>query len=422
MPTNRRRFIGRAQDLNLYGITIDHAEGHSFTDIQGRTYLDFLSAASSLPLGYGRQDLLDAYVAQCHKVPHTCTVYTDTKIVHEYARALVATSGIEGAKVLFGAYGSDAIEAALKCAQVYTKKKRILAFEKSYHGGGFLSLGVSGFPSMKTGLGFPPFFEHLPYPNEENHTQVLASIKAELTKGDVACLLMETILGDGGVIVPPTEFYQAVVPLLHAHGAILLLDEIQTGVGRTGTMWAYQGFGITPDLFCTAKAMGGGYVPLSACIGKPEIIDSLREAQGAFTFAGHAATCAVGLAVLHAIERENILTNVRIQGELLQAAFRAGLKSNPLFEEVRGQGLMIGIALRSNTSIGPLVGMRCLDKGVYIGYYGPQNNVLRVHPHLNIDSPTALDGAARIIDAIRSFAEDPKRSLPEQSFRSFFTN
>lgn len=125
------------------------------TDTGGRTYLDFLSAASSLPLGYGRQDLVDAYVAQCHKVPHTCTVYTDTAIVHEYAQRLTATCGIAGAKLLLGAFGSDAIDAALKCARAYTGKRRFLAFERSYHGGGVLSLAASGFPTMKDGLSLP---------------------------------------------------------------------------------------------------------------------------------------------------------------------------------------------------------------------------------------------------------------------------
>ncbi|MFO0945652.1 MAG: aspartate aminotransferase family protein [Planctomycetota bacterium] len=421
MATDRRQCIGRAQNLDLYGITIDHGTGHRMTDTEGRTYIDFLSAASSMPLGYGRQDLIDAYVAQCHKVPHTCTVYTDTEIVHEYARRLTATSGIERAKLLYGAFGSDAIDAALKCARAYTGKRRFLAFERSYHGGGFLSLAASGFPNMKEGLSLSDSFTHLPYPDRSRWDRELSSLEAELRSGDVACLLMETILGDGGVVETTDEFFAAVLPLLHQHGAILVLDEIQTGIGRTGTFWAYERYGITPDLFCAGKALGGGYVPLSACIGKPEIIDSLKEAQGAFTFAGHAASCAVGLALLDAFNRENILANVRSQSELLRSTLQAGLTNNPLFAEVRGRGLLLGVSLRSNHSIGPVIGLRCLERGLYLGYYGQQNNVLRVHPHLNIDTQTAIDGATILVEAMRDVASDPSHFLGERTFKSFFS-
>lgn len=420
MSVDRNLYIGRAQDLNLYGITIDHAAGHSFTDKEGKTYLDFMSAASSLPLGYGRKDLVNAYVRQCEKVPHTCTVYTFSEIVQQYAKKLTETSKIPAAKLLFGAFGSDSIEASLKCAQAYTGKPRILAFHKSYHGGTFLSLAANGFDGLKKNLVLPKFFTHLPYPEKAVATDVLKMIGEELKKGDVACLLMETILGDGGIIETDRNFFSSVVDLLHSHGAILILDEIQTGVGRTGTFWGYEQFDFLPDLFCTAKALGGGYVPLSACIGKPEIIDSLENAQSAFTFSGHAASCAVGLQLLQAFEKESILKNVQNMSGILRNTFERGLHDCPIFEEVRGRGLMLGIALKSEQSIGPKIGMMCLDRGVYIGYYGQKNNVLRIHPHLNIDEATARTAALSVIDAVRAFVSDPS-GVHGKSFASFFT-
>lgn len=417
---DRNLYIGRAQDLNLYGVTIDRADGHSFTDIEGKEYLDFMSAASSLPLGYGRKDLVNAYVQQCEKVPHTCTVYTFSEVVQQYAKQLTETSKIPGAKLFFGAFGSDSIDASLKCAQAYTGRKRILAFHKSYHGGTFLSLAASGFDGLKKHLALPQCFTHLPYPAKPVFEDVLNQIKQELEKGDVACLLMETILGDGGIIEADPNFFPKVIELLHSHGAILILDEIQTGIGRTGTFWGYEQFDFKPDIFCTAKALGGGYVPLSACIGRPEIIDSLENAQNAFTLSGHAASCAVGLQLLHAFEKESILKNVQNTNTILRNIFEQDLHDCPIFEEVRGRGLMLGIVLKSDQSIGPKIGMMCLDRGVYIGYYGHKNNVLRIHPHLNINEVTARKGANSIIDAIRAFASDPS-AADSKSFASFFT-
>lgn len=420
MDIDRNQYIGKAQDLNLYGLTIAHADGHTFTDTEGKTYLDFMSAASSLPLGYGRQDLVHAYVKQCEKVPHTCTVYTFTEIVQEYAKKLTETSGIPDAKLLFGAFGSDSIDAALKCAQAFTGKSRILAFEKSYHGGTFFSLAANGFEGLKKNLHLPKYFTHLPYPQKSCSGDVLQTIEAELKKGDIACLLMETILGDGGILEPDPSFFRSVIDLLHSHGAILILDEIQTGIGRTGTFWGYEQFGFKPDLFCAAKALGGGYVPLSACIGRGEIIDSLQNAQNAFTLCGHAASCAVGLELLHAFEKESILENVRTIGSTLKNMLEAELKHCPIFEEVRGRGLMLGVALKSERSIGPKIGLMCLERGVYIGYYGQNNNVLRIHPHLNIDEATAKKGAVLIVDAIKNFSSDPTE-MEEELFASFFT-
>lgn len=420
MTIDRNLYIGRAQDLNLYGIIIDHANGHTFTDTDGKKYLDFMSAASSLPLGYGREDLVQAYVHQCEKVPHTCTVYTFTEIVQQYAQKLTASSNIPGAKLLFGAFGSDSIDAALKCAQAYTGRSRILAFNKSYHGGTFLSLAANGFEGLKKNLSLPQCFTHLPYPEKKVYADVLKMIEQELDKGDVACLLMETILGDGGIISPHPDFYKQILELLHVHGAILILDEIQTGIGRTGTFWGYQQFGFLPDLFCSAKALGAGYVPLSACIGRGDIIDSLQNAQNAFTLSGHAASCAVGLRLLEAIDEENILDNVRDIGVMLKEIFETELKDCPLFEDVCGRGLMLGILLKSEQSIGPRIGLICLDRGVYIGYYGNKNNVLRIHPHLNVDEETARKGAEIIIEAIKTFASD-SQAMNSKSFASFFT-
>ncbi len=417
---SRTKYIGRAQNLDLYGITIKDTRKNILIDTDGNEYIDLLSSASSLTLGYGRDDLIKAYVDQCKKVPHTCTVYTFVPVVEEYAKRLLKTSKIPGAKLMFGAFGSDVIDASLKCAQAYTKKKNFIAFEKAYHGGTFLSLASNGFKALKTNLYLPEYFTHLPYPRKENSEKTLQSIEKILKRGDTAGLIMETVLGDGGILSPDPKFYKEIKDLLHKYGAVLIFDEIQTGVGRTGKFWGYENFGIKPDLFCTAKGLGGGYTAISACIGRAEIIDSLQNCQNAFTLSAHPGSCAVGLKLIEAIYEEKILDNVKKINKILQKEFKK-LEKSKYFEEVRGLGLMLGIALKSKDSIGPYIGKICLKKGVYIGYYGANNNVLRIHPSLNIDEKTAIEGARRVIESIFEFEKNEKKYLNSGKFLSFFT-
>lgn len=421
-PLQRNDYIGRAQNLDLYGVTIKSTTRHTFTDTKGKEYIDFFSSASSLPLGYKRKDFVKAFADQCEKVPHTCTVYTLVPVVHEYAKRLVKTSNIPGAKVIFGAFGSDAVDAALKCAQAYTKKKRFIGFKKAYHGGTFLSFDANGLDGLKMNLNLPNFFTHLDYPSAALYKKSLMEIEELLKRGDTAGLLMETILGDGGIYSPHPSFYKAVRKLLDQYGALLILDEIQTGMGRTGKLWGFENFDVVPDIFVAAKGLGGGYVSLSACIGRADIIDSLHNAQHAFTLAAQPAACAVGLRLLDAIKEEKVLQNVQRISNIIVTMFNEGLQKCEFFEEVRGMGLMIGIVLKGEESLGPYIGKICLKKGVYIGYYGYKNNVLRIHPHLNLDESTARKGAQKIIDAILDFERNKEKYMNSgEQYLSFFS-
>lgn len=418
----RNDYIGRAQNLDLYGLTLVGSKAHRVVDNRGKEYIDFFSAASSVSLGYQRKDLLKAYADQCKRISQTCSVYTYVPVIGDYAKRLVKTSKIPHAKVLFGAFGSDSVDAALKCAQVYTKRRKIIAFKKSYHGGTFLSLAANGFDRLKENLHLPDFFEHLEYPDKSRYHVTIKAIERHLKSGEVACVFMETILGDGGVIEPHPDFYKTIVPMLKKYGALLALDEIQTGVGRTGTFWGYEQFGIVPDLFCTAKGLGGGYVPLSACIGRGEVIDSLAHVQNAFTMCAHPPSCAVGLRVIDAIYDEHVLQNVKKIHALMKREFTEQLKDSRLFKEVRGRGLMFGLYFDHVESLGPHIGRICLDHGVYVGYYGNNNNVLRVHPHLNIDEQTARAGVKRVVASVREFEANMKRYIGGKNYRSFFTS
>ncbi|PIR55518.1 hypothetical protein COU74_00665 [Candidatus Peregrinibacteria bacterium CG10_big_fil_rev_8_21_14_0_10_36_19] len=419
MNPNREK-IGRSQNLDLYGLNISNTKKDYIVDVDGKEYIDFLSCASSLTLGYQREDLVKAFVDQCQKVPHTCTVYTFSPIVGEYVDALLATTEIVNPKVLFGAFGSDSIESAIKSAQVFTGKKKIIAFKKAYHGGTCLSLASSGFEGLKNNLHLPDYFFHLDYPDSDLYESTLIAIEELLKSGEIAALLMETILGDGGVIYPALDFYKQIKSLLERYGALLIFDEIQSGMGRTGKFWSYEHFNIVPDLFCTAKGLGGGYVPLSACIGRGDVIDAMNNCQNAFTFSSHAASCAVGLRVIQAIYEEKVLDNVIAASKIICEEFEA-LKDCDLVEGVRGEGLMLGLALKSEKSLGPYIGKICLKNGVYVGYYGANNNVIRIHPALTVSEESAREGARRVVKSVLEFASDPQKYLADGNFKSFFT-
>jgi len=418
---NRNKYIWRAQNLDLYWIIIKSTDKHFFTDINNKKYLDFLSSASSLPLWYGNDKLLNAYIKQANQVVHTCTVYTFTEIVEQYAKKLSETSKIEWAKVMFWCSWSDSIDAALKCVQTYTWKSKIIAFKSAYHWWTFLSLASNWFDWLKENLDLPDLFYHLPYPTEENYKETLLKIEEILKQWETWALLMETILWDWWVFEPSKEFYKKIKELLHKYWAILIFDEVQSWVWRTWTFWAYEQFKIKPDLFVTAKWLWWWYVPLSACIWRPEIVDSLNNCQNAFTLCWHAASCSVWLELINIINEENILDNVKNIWNELKEIINNELTSSKIFKEVRWRWLMIWIALNHNSSIWPYIWKICLDKWIYVWYYWAKNNVIRIQPHLNINKETAIDWIKLIIEAIKEFEKNEKQYM-KWNFKSFFTN
>jgi 4-aminobutyrate aminotransferase len=417
----RDAYIWRAQNLDLYWIIIDSTDKHYFTDIDWKQYLDFLSSASSLPLWYNNDRLLNAYISQAKKAVHTCTVYTFTEIVWEYAKKLSEISNIENAKIMFWAFGSDAIDWALKCAQTFTWKKKVIAFKSAYHWWTYLSLSSNWFDALKQGLDLPDLFYHLSYPTEENYEEVLEKIEEILKTGEVWALLMETILWDWWVFEPSSEFLSKVKELLHKNWAILIFDEIQTWMWRTWKFWAFENYWVTPDLFVAAKWLGWGYASLSAVIWRADIIDSLNNCQNAFTFSAHAASCAVWLETINIIEDEKLAENALKIWEKITSIIYKELENYDIFKEVRWKWLMIWIALDSEDSIWAYIWKICLDKWVYVWYYGHNNNVVRIQPHLNISEEEAIKWISKVIEAIKEFSENKEKYMVWE-FKSFFSS
>lgn len=387
------KYIAKAQYAGLYGIVLESAKGNVVKDIEGKSYLDFLSSASSVTVGYGRKDVIDTYAYTAKKLTQSCFVYSPNIETIELAKKLIAiTPGNFNKKVMFGMSASDSIDGAIKAARKFTQRKQTIAFHNAYHGNTGLSAQATGFPGIRNGFLDSDDFIFLDFPVTKAESNIcLKNAEKHFKTKKIACFIIEPIQGDGGNLVPPKIFFPELKRLTQKYGVILIDDEAQSGVGRTGKWWGIDHFGVVPDLLVVGKGITGGYIALGACIGRSDIIDSLEKAQHVFTYSGHPPASAVARKILSIIEDENIIEKVREKGQLLidQLKKLTDKHKNSLTCEVRGIGLQIGLSIwsKDNKSLAVLFGVRCLEKGLYVGYFGNQNDVLRLHPPLTITKP-----------------------------------
>lgn len=319
--------------------TYVRAEGAYLYDEAGNEYLDMLAGFGVYALGrhhpvlrQAMHDVLDADLADL-------TQFDAPPLAGLLAEAIVAKAPHLD-RVYFGNSGTEAVEAALKFARYATKKRRILYLEHAFHGLTTGSLSINGAAEFRAG--FDPLLPDTRVPFGD-----LDALAAELGKGDVAGLIVEPIQGKG-VAVPPPGYLQRAHELLKQHKALLIADEVQTGIGRTGDFWAYEHEGVQPDLVATAKALSGGYVPVGATLGPNWIFEKVYSKMDRVlvhdsTFGSNAQAMAAGLATLHVLEAEDVTANARRVGAQLQARLAELAERYELVCDVRGRGLMIGI-------------------------------------------------------------------------------
>jgi acetylornithine/succinyldiaminopimelate/putrescine aminotransferase len=315
------------------------AEGAHFWDADGNRYLDFLSGFGVAGVGRNHpvvrralHDALDAGWADM--------VQFDLPLLPGLVAEKLISIAPGMDRVYFCNSGSEAVESALKFARCATGKPRILYCSHAYHGLTAGSLSVNGAPEFRTG--FDPLLPDTLVPFGD-----LDAIERELRAGDVAALLIEPIQGKG-VNVPPAGFLRAAQDLLHAKGALLICDEVQTGLGRTGRMFAYEHEGVEPDIITVAKALSGGFVPVGATLARPGIFEKVystldRVFVHATTFMGNAMAMTAALATLSVIEDEALIENAELRGQELVAGLRDIAAEHPMVVDIRGRGLMIGI-------------------------------------------------------------------------------
>jgi acetylornithine aminotransferase len=306
-------------------------EGCYVWDADGKRYLDLLGGLAVNSLGHAHPLLTSAITAQLATLGHISNFFASGPQI-ALAERLIDLVGGSGARVFLTNSGAEANEAAFKMAR-RTGRSKIVAAAGGFHGRTMGALALTGKPSIRAAFEpMPPGVVHVPYGD--------AGALADAVDVDTAAVVLEPIQGEAGVRMPPAGYLAAAREITNRHGALLVLDEVQTGIGRTGEWFAFHRTGIVPDVVTVAKGLGGGF-PIGACIGVGPAADLLGPGSHGTTFGGNPVAAAAGLAVLHAIERDDLLANVRRVGALIQT----NIPAHPLLAGVRGVGLLLAIEL-----------------------------------------------------------------------------
>ena len=351
---------------SLYDLEPTHGRGAYVYDGSGREILDFYGGHAVMSIGHAHPH----YVAMVREQVGKIGFYSNSvknPLQQELATKLGELSGMDDYDLFLVSSGAEATENALKVASFRTNRNRILAFAGAFHGRTSAAVNVTDNDKIKAPINrnFPVTFLPL---ND------LAAVERELRKGDVAAVIIEGVQGVHGIYVPDPEFLEALPDLCHTHGALLILDEVQSGYGRTGEFFAFQHSGVRPDIVAMAKGMGNGF-PIGGVLLSAEF-DAKAGMLGT-TFGGNHLACAAGIAVLDVIKQDDLLTNATVQGDYLMDQLRA----TGLFTEVRGYGLMIGLQLEE--PIAPLRKRLLFEHSVFTGS-SKDPNTIRLLPPLNV--------------------------------------
>jgi 4-aminobutyrate aminotransferase len=400
-------------------------EGHRLYDASGKAYLDFANGIAVTALGHGHPKVNAAIHAQVDRLVGPISAIGFTEPVSRLAAELAATFPDPLDSVFFLNSGSEAIEAALKLARRVTGRPGIIAFRGAFHGRtlGATSVTTSslnyrvGYDPLLPGVHIAPF--PVAYPEFGGDEEAASSaaldalqrlFEAVIPPSSVGSMLIEPILGEGGYNPAPATFLRALRALCDEHGILLIADEIQTGMGRTGRMWAFEHAGIVPDIVCVAKAIANG-LPLSALVSSRALQERWGKSAHGTTFGGNPVACAAGLAVLEVIREERLVENAAARGAELRAGLARIAAEDDRIGDVRGPGLMVGVELvRSRDGAEPdgamadrLMGA-CADAGLLVLLCGRDHHVVRWIPPLNVT-------AAEIAEGVEIFGESLS-SLP----------
>ncbi len=370
------------------GMVLVQGEGSYVWGSDGERYLDLYPGWGSNPLGHAPVELQEVIQEQAKVLLHLPNNYCHPW-QGKLAKAIIEKS-FEG-KCFFANSGAEANEGALKLARLVGSQKgrhEVITFKQSFHGRTFATLTATG--QDKVHKGFEPLVPGFHYAEFNN----LESVKA-LVNEKTAAIMLEPIQGEGGVYPATTEFLKGLRALCDEHGIVLIFDEVQTGIGRTGTWFGFQQYGVEPDVMTLAKALGGG-IPIGAFVAKPQFADKMQPGTHASTFGGSPFVCAVAQAVLDTIENQNLLINVNQLSAKVMQRFEQLKGELNVIKDVRGSGFLIGIEVEEDVS---LLIAKCMEKGVLVNRAG--TNVLRILPALNIFEDDLMKGVDVIEEVLR---------------------
>ncbi|MFO8154542.1 MAG: aspartate aminotransferase family protein [Pseudomonadota bacterium] len=382
--------------MNTYArlpVAFSEGRGARLWDTEGNEYLDALSGIAVCGLGHAHPAVTAALCDQAGSLVHTSNLYRIPQ-QERLAERLTTAAGMD--RAFFCNSGAEANEAALKIArrvahQRGIEKPVVVVMEGSFHGRTLATLAATGNPAVQAGFGTPmPGFERVPYGDSR-------AVAALAGRDDVVAVLVEPITGEGGIQLPPTDYLPDLRRICDQQGWLLMLDEIQTGIGRTGTLFAFQGVtDVVPDVLTLAKGLGNG-VPIGTCLARGEAAGALTPGSHGTTFGGNPLVCAAAHAVLDTLETADLPGHATAMGERIASALRARLEGRAGVVAIRQRGLMLGIELE--TPCKELVG-RALEAGLLINVTAER--VVRLLPPLIIDADEADRIAAGVADLIEA--------------------
>ncbi|HEX7536576.1 MAG TPA: 4-aminobutyrate--2-oxoglutarate transaminase [Dermatophilaceae bacterium] len=404
-------------------VFVERAGGGVIVDVDGNHLIDLASGIAVTSVGASAPDVVSRVQEQVARFTHTCFLVTEYDGYVEVAEHLNRlTPGTHAKRTVLFSTGAEAVENAVKIARAATGRTDMVVFEHAFHGRSLLTMAMTAKEiPYKAGFGpFPgevhraPYAYPLRWPGgaENCATQAIEALETLLEQvgsDHVAAIVIEPLQGEGGFVVPAPGFLPAVAALAARHGIVLVADEVQSGLGRTGDMFASDHEGIVPDLICTAKALGGG-LPLAAVTGRAELLDAVPPGGLGGTYAGYPLACAAALGVFEILENHDLLANARRIETVIREKLETLAREVGVIAEVRGRGAMMAIELVRPGTLEPApelakaVAAQCHSQGVVLLACGTYGNVIRLLPPLVIGEKLLVEGLEILAEALRSRA------------------
>jgi 4-aminobutyrate aminotransferase/(S)-3-amino-2-methylpropionate transaminase len=401
-------------------IFVERAGGGVIVDVDGNHLIDLASGIAVTSVGASAPDVVSRVQEQVARFTHTCFLVTEYDGYVDVAERLNRiTPGTHPKRTVLFSTGAEAVENAVKIARVATGRTDVVVFDHAFHGRSLLTMAMTAKEiPYKAGFGpFPgevhraPYAYPLRWPSGAKNCalEALEALLEQVGAEHVAAIVVEPLQGEGGFIVPAPGFLPAVAALAARRGIILVVDEVQSGLGRTGDMFASDHEGIVPDLVCTAKALGAG-LPLAAVTGRAELIDAVPDGGLGGTYAGNPLACAAALGVFEMLENHDLLAKARRIGAVIRKKLEALAQEVGTIAEVRGRGAMMAIELVNPGTLEPApqmakaVAAHCYSRGVVILVCGTFGNVIRLLPPLVIGEELLVEGLDVLAEALRSQA------------------
>ncbi len=383
--------------MNTYGartLTLTKGQGSRVWDDAGKSYLDAISGIAVCGLGYSHPAVTKALCEQAATLLHVSNLYNIPQ-QQQLANLLIEVSGMD--KVFFSNSGAEANEAAIKIARKFGNEKgvknpSVIVMTNSFHGRTLATLSATG--NTKVQIGFEPLVEGF---IRVDYNDVEGVKKAAAEHSNIVAILVEPVQGEGGVRVPAADYLNQLRTICDQHDWLLMLDEIQTGNGRTGTYFAFEHNGIKPDVVTTAKGLGNG-VPIGACLARGRAAEVLQPGNHGTTFGGNPLACSAGIAVIQTLLAGNLIARAKDLGASLLHKFQQALGDNPKVVDIRGKGLMLGIEL--NAACPELV-QKARDKGILINVTA--GNTIRLLPTFILTDAEAEELVNKVVDLVNEF-------------------